>query len=130
MPIRFLLAGAVNTVIGLSLILGSGWLLRLDPFAANLLGYSIAIPIGFVLHSRWTFQHEGRIFPAVLRYGAVLASAFLANLGALMAALHLLAFPEPAAQLVGVAVYGGLSYAGCRWLAFDRRSQNGRRVGE
>jgi len=105
--VRYLAAGLLATLVGLSVIWGAMWALGLNPFAANALGYAIALTISFQIHKFWTFgaAKTGRAGRRPARYLIAFAIAYAANLAGLALALN--AFPDRAyaAQLAGMATY-------------------------
>lgn len=117
---RFGAVGVLNTACGLAVIYLAKWGLGWPDLAANAAGYAFGICLGFALNRRWSFQHHGTVTPAMARYLAVLATAYLANLAALLAALDF-GWSGDAAQLVGVAPYAAVGYLGSRWFAFPAR---------
>ena len=57
--IRFLISGALVTLLGVAVYaivaLGLGW----HPQLGNLLAYLVAMATGYVMHSRWSFRDHG-----------------------------------------------------------------------
>lgn len=114
---RFLLVGVVNTLFGQSVIWFSMWALGLGIVAANALGYGCGIVLSFFLNRNWTFRHEGSQLPALLRFLAVNAVAYVANLLVVLAA-HRLGANGYLAQLCGAPAYTAVGYVGSRLFAF------------
>ena len=58
--IRFLISGALVTLLGVAVYaivaLGLGW----HPQLGNLLAYLVAMGTGYVMHSRWSFRDHGQ----------------------------------------------------------------------
>ena len=117
--VRFLLVGAVNTLVGLSII----YLLKflgIGDVVANASGYGIGVVVSFALNRNWTFQHVGPAIPAAARFLLVFAIAYIANLEAVLAMIHVLNANAYLAQALGVPVYTTLFYLGSRYFAFPR----------
>jgi len=114
--VRFLIVGALNSAIGLAIIwfaMAAG----VTNAAANAIGYAVGVIVSFALNRRFTFAHRGDWRPALLRWLAVFAVAWPANLIVMLLAVR--AGVEPhLAQLAGVATYTVLSYLGARRFAF------------
>jgi putative flippase GtrA len=57
--LRFLISGALVTLLGVAVYaivaLGLGW----HPQIGNLLAYLVAMGTGYVMHSRWSFRDHG-----------------------------------------------------------------------
>jgi putative flippase GtrA len=118
---RFAAVGVANTVFGLASIYGCKYFLGMDDVAANAAGYAAAVLLAFLLNRHWTFVHQGPAAPAFLRYLAVLAVAYAANLLAVLAARDALGWNGYVAQLAGVVPYAAIGYLGSRWFAFRQR---------
>ena len=58
--LRFLISGALVTLLGVGVYaivaLGLGW----HPQIGNLLAYLVAMATGYVMHSRWSFRDHGQ----------------------------------------------------------------------
>ncbi len=58
--LRFLISGALVTLLGVAVYaivaLGLGW----HPQLGNLLAYLVAMATGYVMHSRWSFRDHGQ----------------------------------------------------------------------
>lgn len=115
--LRFLVVGVVNTLFGQSVIWFSMWALGLGIVPANALGYGCGIVLSFVLNRNWTFGHQGSQLPALLRFVAVNAVAYAANL-MVVVAVHHLGVNGYLAQLCGAPFYTAVGYVGSRLFAF------------
>jgi putative flippase GtrA len=116
--IKFLLVGVINTLVGLSTIYLLKWLSGTTDAVANAGGYLVGLTISFTLNRRWTFRHVGAVLPAAVRFGAVFAVAYLANLGTVLTLIHLFGINGYLAQAAGVPPYTTLFYLGSRYAAF------------
>lgn len=115
--VRFLLVGVANTALGLSVIYFSMYVLGLGVLPANALGYGCGIVLSFVLNRNWTFSHAGSQWPALIRFLAVTAVAYGANVLAVLLARRL-GLNGYLAQLCGTPVYTAVGYLGSRYFAF------------
>lgn len=121
-PTRFLVVGLGNTLTGLAIIYaaqaaGAG------EIVANATGYTVGLALSFVLNRRWTFRHRGALFSALLRFAAVLAVAYVANLAVVLGAIWGLGINSYIGQALGVPVYTVVSYIGSRWYAFPDQNE-------
>lgn len=114
---RFLTVGAVNTLVGLSVIFACMSLLGMGLAPANALGYAVGVALSFQLNRNWTFGHDGAWASAFARWLAVVALSYACNLAAAMTAWTL-GVNAYLAQIVGVAVYSAVSYGGAKRFAF------------
>lgn len=115
---RFVIVGLANTFIGLSVIFACKALLGMGDVLANLLGYGVAVLLGFALNKRWTFEHAGDPAGAFVRYLAVLVLAYAANLSVTLYAIDVLHLNSYIAQALGIVPYALTGYLGGRWFAF------------
>jgi putative flippase GtrA len=81
---RFGVAGVVNTMVGLAVILLLDVGFGLDPNAANAAGYAVGICCSFALNRSFVFRHGGSIEVSAIRYAVVVAFAFVLNQGVLV----------------------------------------------
>lgn len=115
---RFAIVGLANTFVGLSGIFACKGFLGMGDVQANLLGYGVALLLGFAVNKRWTFEHSGEPVSAFVRYLLVLAVAYGANLATTLCAIDLLHLDSYVAQAVGVVPYALTGYLGARLFAF------------
>lgn len=116
---RYGLVGAANTAVGLAIIFLC-MALGLGDIASNAVGYAVGLGLSYLLNSQWTLGHRGSHAAAVSRFLIVVAIAYVANLSAMLVARDWIGLNSHFAQLVGVAVYVGIGFAGSRLYAFAR----------
>jgi len=125
--IRFGLVGALNTAVGLAVIVGLDLGLHVDPHLANAGGYAVGIGIGFALNRGFVFRSDGHVGRTGAKYLAAVAIAFVANQAVLAGALHLysgMALGRLAAQVTAMVSYTFLLFALCRVWVFKNQSPN------
>ena len=118
-PVRFVLVGVLNTLSGLGVIYALKLLLSMNDVAANFVGYSVGLLIGYVLNARWTFSFRGPLSAAA----GTLRAADPGRLsdqscrrwgGFALVRLEWL----PCASLQGVLPYAAVTYFGAKYLVF------------
>lgn len=57
--LRFLVSGALVTILGVAVYAFVALVLRWHPQLGNLLAYVVAMATGYVMHSRWSFRDHG-----------------------------------------------------------------------
>lgn len=89
------------------------------PFAANFIGWAVAVAVSFSGHYRLTFRHQQKsLFPAIRRFLVISASGFAVNETAFVSLLAVTDLPYDlllAAILVAVAF---LTFVFSRYWAF------------
>lgn len=119
---KFLVVGVFNTVVGLAFIFAAKALLGWGDLAANASGYAVGLVTSFALNRSWTFRDGGRVSPALLRFLAAFAAAYLANLATVFALRDLAHVDSYVAQAAGVVPYTILFFLASRAFVFlDRR---------
>ena len=112
---RFLLVGVFNTCFGYALIFAFMYLLKLSPELSNLLGYSVAVLISFLLNKYFTFarkaaQSIGGGRGELIRFLVVFVCAYAANYSALLLLIYEFGIHAGLSQLLAGVVYVGISY--------------------
>jgi putative flippase GtrA len=118
-PVRFVLVGALNTLTGLAAIYFGKFVLGLADVPANALGYALGLAVSFWGNAAWTFEYRGRLGPGALRYLAVFAVAYAANLSSLLV-LRSAGIDGSLAQAVSVVPYAVTFYALSKVFVFAR----------
>jgi putative flippase GtrA len=117
--LRFLLAGAANTLLGLGIIYALK-LAGMHDLPANLLGYALGISISYAMHATWSFSYRGSIRAALPRYVLVTILAYLANLATVSLVLYWWGVNGYVAQALGIPPYVLVGYLGSRLYVFRR----------
>jgi len=102
--LRFGIAGMLNTLVGLAIILFLQDVVGISPVLSNLIGYFVGFAIGYGLHKSWTFRQRHTRHSALSRYFTVIILCYLLNL-AVLTALVQMAIKPSIAQLASVIVY-------------------------
>ncbi|WP_106640522.1 GtrA family protein [Allosphingosinicella vermicomposti] len=58
--VRFGMTGGFVTLLGIGVYMAAATMADLAPLLANLLAYAIAVAVGYVMHSRFSFRGHGR----------------------------------------------------------------------
>lgn len=116
-PVRYVLVGGANTLVGLLAIYAAKWLLEAPDAAANLFGYGVGFALSFVLNRQWTFRFRGAAIPALGRFLLVQLVAYLSNLAVVL--LFIAAGGNSyLAHATGILPYTFIGYIGSRRYAF------------
>ena len=83
---RYLVVGALNTVLGCAVIGLAGSVL--EPVPANLVGYAVVVPVSFLTHRQWAFKDHGEIAKSFGRYLPTVLIGYVANWAALKIGLR------------------------------------------
>ena len=121
---RFIVAGVLNTLVGLSVTLVLDLGFRAPPAAANAAGYAVGICVSWLLQRRFVFRSEQAGWTAKARYLTTIAIAFALNQAVLWAMPHLVGATPPAralSQVVAMATYTVTQFALFRAWVFAPR---------
>jgi putative flippase GtrA len=119
--VRFGLAGLASTAVGFAVIAALDAGLHVAPPLANLAGYLVGVPLGFVLNRRFVFRHQGAAGAAGAKYLAAVVAAFCLNQLVLRLAGGFAgpgAVAHLAAQLAGMATYTLTMFLAARYWVF------------
>lgn len=115
---RFGMVGLVNTAIGLCAIYAVMFFLDSGPAIANAIGYAIGLTFSFLLNRSWTFGSDRPLIHLLPRFMLVVAISYILNLCTVLTSISHFSADPYFAQVLGVAVYTGCTFLGCRWFAF------------
>ena len=116
--IKYLMVGAVNTVVGFGIIIFCIEVLGLHPVAANATGFSVGAVVSFLLNRSFSFRSKVPIATGLPSFVAVVIAGYLLNLAALLVGqemLHLGIYPS---QILGVSTYVVAVYFASKSLVF------------
>lgn len=119
---RFVVAGLVNTAVGLAIILALDVGLAVPPAVANALGYAVGIGIAWLMHRGFVFRASYSGWRVKSKYLATVALAFGLNQLVLIGARHVAgATPEgrTVAQMLAVVTYSAVQFIVLRVWVFD-----------
>jgi putative flippase GtrA len=121
-PVKFVLVGMANTLVGLAAIYAIKFFFRLDDVPANLLGYMAGFCVSYVLNAKWTFAYSGSLSARLPHYLLLAAIAYGVNLAVVTAVLYGLNWNSYLAQACGVLPYTAINYFGSKWVVFRREN--------
>lgn len=119
--LRFVIVGIFNTVIGLVIIFAAKALFSFGDLPSNVLGYGVGLLVSFFLNRNWTFQHNGKIFPACLRFSIAVALAYSLNLATVFGLRDGAGINSYLSQAAGVIPYTVFFYLASRYYVFSKR---------
>lgn len=115
---KFLIVGALNTVIGGLIIFCLMYAFDANPFLANCIGYGCGFVLSYFLNSNWTFNARYKSFKNFAWYVVVLLISYLMNLLVLYVGTILYDCNKYLVQLLAMATYTLLSFVGSRVFVF------------
>jgi putative flippase GtrA len=122
---RFLLAGCANSIVGLSMIYLTKWVLNFHDIAANATGYIFGFGVSFVVNKAWTFSYSGPASTALVKYTLVFLFAYGVNLATVLILIEAFQLNSYLGQACGLVPYTLTFFFLSRALVF--RCGEGRR---
>ncbi len=98
----------------------------LGPKMAMSLVYGIGVAQTFAFNKRWTFKHSGRLDTALLRYLAVYAGGYFANLAVLAWLVDRLGYPHQIVQGAMILTLAACFFVLQKWWVFREGGDRGR----
>ena len=116
--VKFGMVGILNTAIGLGVIYALMWGAGINPFAANMLGYSLALINSYFVNKIWTFRDKreghGQFFVFLL----VFALCYGLQLIVLWLLIKSIEMNPYIAQLLAMVVYTIVNFVGNKLITF------------
>lgn len=118
---RFILVGALRTIVGVGLLYFLSTVIGIDYVASNVIVYTIGLILGFFLHKNWVF-HSRKVWKSeMLPYLVSFAIGYLVNAGLLLLQVETLGVKKMVAQLVAMAGFALVNYlVNKAWTFRDR----------
>lgn len=107
---RFLAVGVLNTLLGYAAIFSCMYFFGVSPELSNVFGYSTGLLFSFTLNRTFTFKSTKPPSGEVVRFLAVFAVAFGANLVVLYLLVKVFFIHEAVSQILAGIVYVAFSY--------------------
>jgi putative flippase GtrA len=120
--IKFLVVGALNTLLGYAVIFACMYLLGLSALLSNVIGYAFGLVLSYVLNRKVTFQSTSKSKAEVFRFLLVFLIAYFANFFVLLMLINVWKFHEGGSQLVAGVVYVLFSFVLNKYYVFYRTS--------
>ena len=123
---RYVGSGALNTVVGLSVIFGVT-AVGVSPYLANVAGYAVGLVLGFWTARAFVFRGTGDINREGWRYLLSFAISWLLNFLILRWSMKTLGLDPLLAQIVAAIGYSTAMYLFGRYFVFLFNAKNGTR---
>ena len=122
--VKFLIVGAVNTLVGGGVMFLLYNLVHCSYWVSSAANYVVGGLVSFFLNKHFTFQNRERSWKQPVKFAAVVAVCYLLGYGlakplvAMVLAGQTVSLRENGAMLVGMCLYTVLNYLGQRFIAF------------
>jgi len=116
---RYSGSGALNTLLGFSVIILLMVAGGVSPYIANIGGYLTSVVLGFVVSKKFVFRSDGKFVAEGARYLAAFLISFVLNFLVLSLTLTMLHWGAIVSQLIAAAAYTVTMYVLTRWFVFQ-----------
>ncbi len=116
--LRFLVVGALNTLLGYGVIFSCMYLAGMSPEASNVSGYAVGLLASYVLNRNYTFKSKQNRRIEIIRFLAVFAAAFTSNFAFLLLLIHKAGMHEGLSQILAGIVYVAVSFFMNKYFVF------------
>lgn len=115
---RYLVAGSVNSLLGLAVIMLCMKVFAMPPVAANATGFVVGFISSFFINRSYTFRKKVELLPGLALFLAVVLGAYAANIAMLLIATQWFGVNPYVAQILGVGAYVVLVFFGSSLFVF------------
>lgn len=115
---KFIIIGALNTILGYTIIFVCMYSIHASPEISNLLGYSIGLITSYFLNRYYTFNSNLPKNKEIVRFIGVFCIAYAANLMALDLFIHQFNINHALSQIMAGFFYISISYAMNKYYVF------------
>lgn len=120
---KFAIVGIVNNIVGYTIFAVLS-LLGTPAIPAMAVSYGTGMIISFFGNRSFTFKHQGKSGPAILRFLVVNAAGFTLNAALLWLFVDVARFPQLLVQLFAIACVATLTYTLMRvWVFHESKVQ-------
>lgn len=115
---RFVLVGALNTLLGYAVIFGCMYIGGFSPELSNLAGYGVGLTTSYLLNRSFTFASRQRVGHEAVRFFAVFLAAYAVNFATLLVLVRLAGVHPGVSQILAGIVYVGAFYLMSKHFVF------------
>jgi putative flippase GtrA len=116
--LKFGLVGVLNTAIGLGVIYALMWGAGMNPFAANVIGYSLALTSSYLVNKAWTFQDKRRSHRQFVVFLLVFGICYGLQMIVLWILIKPLGVNPYISQPLAMVVYTIANFLGSKFVTF------------
>jgi putative flippase GtrA len=127
----FAIIGVINTIVGLSVMLGLYNLLNTGYWLSSAISYVVGSIVSYILNKKYTFRHTGNTVGTLIKFALNIAVCYVLaySLAKPFVILVLSSFDwdvrivEQIAMIFGMCIFTGLNFIGQKFFAFRKIHQ-------
>ena len=124
---RFYSVGLLCALLHNAIMIGADWL-GLHYVASSFLSFAIVVPVGYWLHSSWTFPGAQRGAMPFARYSITMALNLPLSIAGMYMLVDLVGLGVPLAAPAVTVMLAAFNLVGGRWALRARRAQSTRQM--
>lgn len=124
---RFYSVGLLCALLHNAIMIGGDWL-GLHYVASSFVSFAIVVPVGYGLHSSWTFPGTQRGGMSLTRYTLTMALNLPLSLAGMFVLVDLAGLGVPIAAPAVTVMLAAFNFVGGRWALRARRAQSTRQT--
>ncbi|HIE30180.1 TPA: GtrA family protein [Candidatus Poribacteria bacterium] len=117
---RFGLVGIIRTFLGIIFIFVPYNLWDVNYVLCNIVGYSVGLITGFILHKRWTFRSQGEWDKEAIPYLVTFGVGYLVNMILLLLSAEKLRLNKNISQVIAICGFTTTNYLGNKFWTFRK----------
>jgi putative flippase GtrA len=121
---RFGIVGVIRTILGITIIFVPYNLWGVNYVLCNIVGYSIGLITGFILHKKWAFKSHGEWNKEVIPYFVTFGVGFLVNMILLLLFAERLGLNKNISQVLAICGFTITNYLGSKFWTFRKRQKS------
>ena len=117
---RFGIVGVIRTILGIIIIFVPYYLWGVNYVLCNIIGYSIGLITGFILHKKWAFKSQGNWNKEVVPYLVTFGVGYLINMILLLFSAEKLELNKNISQVIAICGFTTANYWGNKFWTFRK----------
>jgi putative flippase GtrA len=118
--VRFGIVGVIRAIIGIIFIFVPYNLWGVNYVLCNIIGYSISLITGFILHKKWAFKSQGDWNKEVVPYLVTFGVGYLVNMILLLFCAEKLGLNKNISQVIAIMGFTTTNYLGNKFWTFRK----------
>ena len=117
---RFGIVGVIRTFLGIIIVFVPYNLWGVNYILCNIIGYSIGLITGFILHKKWVFKSQGEWHKEVVPYLVTFGIGYLVNIILLLFSVEKLGLNKNLSQVIAICGFTITNYLGNKFWTFRK----------
>lgn len=120
---RFIVVGALNTLLGFTIVFALMYIFGVSPELSNLIGYSVGLFTTYFSHRKFTFNSNQAKFREFIKFVTVFCISYVSNFLFLFFLIHHLKVNSGVSQFLALMIYIVCSFLMNKYFVFNSQGQ-------